>query len=70
MKMKFAIQQSAANGTAALALMAALLEHLQTTGALILKDRVAILERAQRLALQDVVGITSTEALEILISMK
>ena len=66
--MKFATKQFPANGTAALALLAALLEHMERQGTLIAKDKQAIIERAQKIAPQGV-GIVEAEAREILASM-
>jgi hypothetical protein len=66
--MKYAANQFAANGTAALALMVALLEHLHKDGTLRPKDRRDIIARAQVLAPQGV-GITDKETREVLASL-
>lgn len=67
--MEYARKELAANGTAALALMAALLEHFHQEGTLRPRDRENIIDRAVQMAPQDV-GRTATEAREIIASMR
>lgn len=66
--MKFGTKQIHANRITALALVTALIEHLQESGALSPADQALIIKRAQRLAPQDV-GMMATEAREILATM-
>lgn len=66
--MKYATNQFAANGTAALALIQALLEQLHKDGVLRPIDRKNIILAAQQLAPQGV-GIMDKETRDILASM-
>ena len=66
--MKYASREFAANGTAALALVTALIEHFQKDGTLIPKDKQDIVSAAIKLAPQGV-GRTDAEAREVLASM-
>lgn len=67
--MDFARKELTSNGTAALALVAALLEHFHKEGTLRPRDRENIIDRAVQLAPQDV-GRMATEAREIIASMR
>jgi hypothetical protein len=66
--MRFAVKELPANGTAALALVVALLEHMRKDGTLRPKDIKDIAAAAVKLAPQGV-GRTDTEARELLMSL-
>jgi hypothetical protein len=67
--MQFAQKELAANGTAALALVVALIEHMRRDGILRPKDISDIAAAAGKIAPQGV-GRTDTEAREILASLR